>query len=62
MDSGGRNQHQTKSDQTIFIAIQEARPWTASLVPTIFQRCEIPPKRILKFHVASQEIAVAPKI
>ena len=29
--------------------------------PTIFQRCEILPKRI-KFHVASQEIAVAPKI
>ena len=29
--------------------------------PTIFQRCEILPKRI-KFHVASQQIAVAPKI
>ena len=28
---------------------------------TIFQRCEILPKRI-KFHVASQEIAIAPEI
>ena len=29
--------------------------------PTIFQRCEILPKRI-KFHLASQEKAVASKI
>ena len=29
--------------------------------PTFFQHCEILPKRIM-FHVASQEIALAPKI
>ena len=29
--------------------------------PTIFQHCEILPKRI-KFDMASQEIAIAPKI
>ena len=29
--------------------------------PTIFQHCEIMPKRI-KFDMASQDIAIAPKI
>ena len=44
----------------VFYTLQEARPYSFTR-PTIFKQFEILPKRI-KFDVASQEIAVAPKI